>query len=737
MKTEDIKMLNVDKICNHLDCTEEELAKLMGVSKEDLCKYKNDTLKIPPELLMKLSNETGLLPNDLLTQQARTTMSALSANPKNTWKMAQETKNSLKDYVKTGLATFENTNEESIKKELGKLNDCVKMLRKPKISFAGRSDAGKSTLINTLLSTDKMPAKWTATTSIAVHIKHIDDRPEFIKEDVCILRQLDNSEWNDLYIDDEKYFKKYLIESGDFSLLESYGTHQGNTDNVNKASSAVVFIDSPLLKDCDILDLPGFAVNNEDDEKHKFYTQQNQTDILIYLSLSNGFLQKGDLQYISECLRCLNPIELKGANNVEPLENLFIVASQAGTIDGGNMTELKDILDRRCSALAAVLSNSGEIGSEVLTYRSKITGYKYNLQSLRKRFFTFEMKQARLCKEFINAFNKTAEKLPKTIQEDFYQNIQVVLEESKKIIKNKIGEYKLIVGNSEKYSALLRSIKDNEPARKIEQEEKKKAMLSLIESLKKSSVQDIISEYNDMTDIDRMTAMMDSFGCKNDPNSKEEFATYFNNQLKSRIEKIVDSSNKKYKDNLDDYLKDYSLSFENYKFSSDVTLSFNAQGVFRDGLKGLVSIGVAGASAMWLSTSTTAFIATVFGASLGLTPLLVTLGVFGIGIGAVGRALKSILDKVFWEKNFAKALAKEYSKKDFIWKIRDGMDEYWNNTKNSFIAACDNVEEEWQKKIDEYELLADEEALPELKNKLEDAKNGLSFYEQIPTECND
>lgn len=728
-------MLNVEKICNHLGCTEEELSKQMGVSLEELYKYKNDTLKMSPELLMKLVNETGLLPCDL-TQPTDENRISFSSAPKNTWKSAQEAKNSLKEYINDGLIAFENTSEEALKKELRKINDCVKMLRKPKISFAGQSDTGKSTLINTLLNTDKMPAKWTPTTSIAVHIKHIDDRPNFIKENVCIFGQVNNSDWNDLHLDDEKYCNQYMLESGDFSLLELYGTHQGKIDNAKTASSAVVFIDSPLLKDCDILDLPGFAVNDEDDEKHKFYTQNSQTDILIYLSRSNGFLQDGDLQYISECLRHLRPIEENGVNNLEPLENLFIIASQSNAINGGNMTELNEILDRRCLALSSVLCDSITGNDEILSYRSKITGYKYNYQTLRKRFFTFEKNQQRLCKDFLNAFNKTVEKLPQTIQENFCDNMRKLIEESKIILKNKVNEYESVVGSSEKYINLLRSIKDNEPTRKLEQEEKKKAMLSLIETLKKSSVQDIISEYNDITDIDRMTAMMDSFGCKNKKTSKEEFTTYFNNRLKSRIEKIVDSSNEKYKNNLDEYLKDYSLSFENYKFSSDVNLSFDTQGAFQEGLKGLVSIGVAGASAMWLSTSTTAFIATVFGAGLGLTPLLATLGVLGIGFGAIGMTLKSIFKALVWKKDFAKALAKEYNKKDFVGKMKAGMDEYWNNTKDSFLAACDNVEEEWQKKIDEYEHLADEDALPELKNKLEDAKSGLDFYEHIPTEYN-
>ena len=48
-----------------------------------------------------------------------------------------------------------------------------------------------------------MPAKWTPTTSIVVHIKHIDDRPAYIDEEVCIFKDNVDGQgaWNDKKLD--------------------------------------------------------------------------------------------------------------------------------------------------------------------------------------------------------------------------------------------------------------------------------------------------------------------------------------------------------------------------------------------------------------------------------------------------------------------------------------------------------------------------------------------------------
>ncbi len=61
-----------------------------------------------------------------------------------------------------------------------------KSLLKPKLAIVGMSDVGKSHLTNALLGTSKIPSDWSPMTSINIYIKHIEDRPNFLTEEVII-----------------------------------------------------------------------------------------------------------------------------------------------------------------------------------------------------------------------------------------------------------------------------------------------------------------------------------------------------------------------------------------------------------------------------------------------------------------------------------------------------------------------------------------------------------------------
>jgi ribosome biogenesis GTPase A len=64
----------------------------------------------------------------------------------------------------------------------------IELIKKPKVAFLGRSDAGKSSIINSLLGVDKMPVSWTPVTSIVVYIKHIEDRPAYMENSTYIFK---------------------------------------------------------------------------------------------------------------------------------------------------------------------------------------------------------------------------------------------------------------------------------------------------------------------------------------------------------------------------------------------------------------------------------------------------------------------------------------------------------------------------------------------------------------------
>lgn len=722
--------LDIERIKQQTGETEEEFAETMGIMVDELRQYCNGTLQLPGELLSRICQHTGLQPfaGGIFVNENSTTFTSRSIDPNDTYEPSQMAKSSLVEYIKQGVSEFE---EETVKIEIEKIQKCVNTLRKPRISFAGQSDTGKSTLINALLGAERMPAKWTPTTSIVVYIKHIDDKPDFIKEDVWIFGKKSNESWDDARLNDEAYCDSFLIVKGDYSLLSEFGTHQHEKEHEQIASSAVAFIDSPLLKNCDILDLPGFAATSEDDALHCFNTQKNVTDILIYLSRSNGFLQDRDLDYLRECLKSLRPVEKVGVNSLGKLGNLFVIASQAGAVNNGNHTELKEILDIRCKALCAgyALAASDKKSKNLLPFRSEKTGYDYNEQDFRARFFTYEKNQPRLCKQFNNDFKKLAEALPQSLHNDFCNTLKEMVASSNGIISKRVEEWDSLLKEKAKYMELVREIEAKEPARRVERSEKVNEMLNTIEYLGTSTKQEIQSMYNQTINTEYLVDLIERSGVKNKKDDKTDFASAVNELVSNRVQSILAEKTKEYGDTLAGYLKAYSGSFTEYSSDKDIDVKFDAVNSFA---LGLVSLSALGATAAWLATSFTAWSVSVLGTLAGWSAILTVGGVWGIAIGALIAGVVALVKAFTWKKDFAKQIVKAYQKEKYLDKVFKDVGKYWADTKTSFTEASERVEEDWQKHIAEYKSIADEKNIPILEAKIAEAKRGMDFFTKMP-----
>lgn len=722
--------LDMEKIMQQVGCTESEFSEEMGISLADLRDYCEGSKQLTGELLSKMCRYTGLMPSegDIFKCDNPTLFIAHSIKPSDTYEPSQQAKRNLISYIQQGFTEF---HEDTVLTEIKKVQRCISTLRKPRISFAGQSDTGKSTLINALLGADKMPAKWTPTTSIVVHIKHIDDRPSFMSEAVWIFGKKSDEQWDDARLNDEVYCNDFLIAKGDFSLLQDFGTHQSETESRPVASSAVAFIDSPLLKDCDILDLPGFAATSEDDALHRFNTQTNVTDILLYLSRANGFLQDRDLDYLHECLKSLRPIEKAGRNGIDKLENLFIIASQAGSVNNGNNSELTEIMDRRCKALcdSYALAAKETNSDSLLPFRSIYTGYNYSETDFRKRFFTYEKDMSRLCKNFDTAFTKLAENLPKALHQEFVSSLKAIANDSNAIIRKRIEEWLDLFTNKAKYADLVREIKQKEPVRLIERKEKNAEMISLIAACCISAKQETQTAYDTTINTDHLISLMETLGVKNKKSSKEDFSTSVNEVLSRKIQDTMHTQAEYYAKHLDEYLSDYAKSLNQYSSKNGVNVDFDTTNSFA---LGLTSLGALGASAAWLASSVTAFSVSIFGAYAGWGALLAVGGAIGVALGSVIAGLIALVKAFTWKRDLARSIVKTYQNEKYLETIFNDIDQYWADTKSSFITASDRVEQDWQDRIVEYESIADEKNIPALEAKIAEARKGLDFFTKIP-----
>lgn len=143
-------------------------------------------------------------------------------------------------------------------------------LSKLKIAFVGASNAGKTTIIASLLGIDAdgrwLPTSWQRETNAVCLIRHIDDRPKGNSN-----RVLAFGEYKDIESG------KTPLETGGYELLEKYTSHSKTPET--KAGALLIYADAPVLKNCDLIDMPGYRSTTPNDvpertEEEKAYDKR-------------------------------------------------------------------------------------------------------------------------------------------------------------------------------------------------------------------------------------------------------------------------------------------------------------------------------------------------------------------------------------------------------------------------------------------------------------------------------
>ena len=298
MVNETLKQIRV----NVLGFSVEEMARKLNMSVSEYERMENER-PIPSLILVKVAQAVGMPIEDLLNVQKE----EIKFDIKDEWISIYD--------IERNLSKFLIANREYIDSEplLGLLKN---MVRKPKVAFVGRSDVGKSTLINTLLGNDALPVSWTPTTSIIVYVKHIQDKPSYIDDNVLIFHAGEENElWDDAKLQEREYTESFLSASGDYSLLLDYGARQGRKFEDTNAASAVVFVDSDILKNCDLVDLPGYGTGDREMDD-SLLAKMKGADILVYMSLANAFMSENHSYGAAACRHCYGLFEKKSGNMV-------------------------------------------------------------------------------------------------------------------------------------------------------------------------------------------------------------------------------------------------------------------------------------------------------------------------------------------------------------------------------------------------------------------------------------
>lgn len=721
---------------NVLKMTQGDFAKLLDVRQDYVSRMEKNPEAIDLSLLLKIASATGTTLDELVGYKKELPQ-ALMVN--NTWEPSSYIKSTMLDYIKVRMKDLK-IDDNSHTKIVEELRNIINStLRKPTVAIVGMSDAGKSTLINALIGQEKMPASWTPTTSISVHIKHIEDRPSFIQDEAWVFKGVKNEGFDVHKLHNQAYSEKHKIASGKVNILSDYGTRQG-AKFLEEASAAVVFVDSPILQLCDLVDLPGFGTGDRENDDVLARKSNDFADIVIYLSIANGFLRGTDIEFIKNSINALPVLENK-ANNLAPLNNLFVIASHAHTV--GNKGDLTNILDAGSKRLY------NEIPEEIWKNRMEASGYPYKEQHLRKRFYTYTKDMPHLRADFEQELKQLLEMLPEMINEKSISSIQTFMLSQKMEIQKEIDTYYKMLKKKEELKQRFSKMKDNEPHRMNEMHQSRMTVLGKIKDLRLESIQLMEDIYSEIISVDNIVDTIKKQGYKKKKDDMERLGGFLSSKLQAQLQNILKNKSEDLKEVIEQYIADFDNSIKN---QDDIELGgydipFDSVKVFASGLAGVATFG---GLAIWASTlgNLGAYILvakgvsvlsavgiSVAGGTAGAASFVAALG----GPVTLGIALAIIVGlSVFafasggWQKSIAKKIVKEYGKQDALQKFTMQINKFWDDTLSEFETAADHLDEEWEQKLEKLVHEIDSYSSEDIEASIFKAKKLVDFLDSIP-----
>ena len=695
-----------------LHMSQTEFADLMGKSQNTISRWEKAPHSITLEVLYGISEKTAYSVTDLLN---------ISNSIGKPWKCDGSKANCLYDLKEKLLQSLSRLKQLDSELNISGLNynnfsnklrniyrNALNKIHKPTITFLGNSDVGKSTLINSIIGHDVLPAGWTPITSLMIYVKHIEDKPKFLKDDSAIVVtspikcQPIKIDW----LTDEKYFQASCIESGSIAILEKYGSREGNMykDRYTDAEAAVVYVDAPILKLCTLLDLPGFGTSDDVNDDLKAAEGKQNADIFVYMSLAAAFMRGTDITYLKDILDRMKPLENK-QNGLEPLSNLFVIASQAHSIKSNSNKTVKEELNH-------ILLDGANRMNRVLpeTYwkdRSEYLGIHYDKDAFVKRFFSFTRDEKALSSEFKLKLIDLLETWPTKLHEEVSNGLNQATKLLYGELEDELKSLRSFRINKEKAVEYFEKLQNERQTVYKKSEEFIKNLVEKIDFFKKESIVDFKESYDNTINKNHIISIIDQKNFKNRKKDKEELQNYLNNTLKQKLDNICN----RYSDKLSDYLNE-ELGKLNFDPFNKVGI-FDYKRAFVSTLAGLSTygaltayIGTLGNLGGYILVTQAVGVLSSLGISIGggavATSLVSSIGgpiTIVIGIAVLTGLAISVLTGRNWNIKFAERTVKAYKDSNVREKYCDALGNWWNETEKAINK--DKMIEEYETQLAE------------------------------------
>lgn len=693
--------------------TQAEVANSLGISQSQVSRYEHSPATVPMGIAVKWLQIFGV---DIATAMSAPTPSLQAIDPGTPYAELYHRLNLLNQYIDVAPPA-ETLDLQTQLATPQKLKEQLKLYKqKPNVVLTGGFDAGKSHMANALLGSKNLPVGYQPATRVITFIRHIEDRPEWFKKDVLIFNEKfwlkdekDKQIIDLLLLDDKERCTQYCLQSGSFDILQKYGVHGSNEDI--SAHAAVVYMDSPLLQACNLIDLPGYS--DQPDEVSKDVEKANSAaqiaDVLLYASPAKGHINGQDMIRLGSLLRSL-PTPENECNNFPTLGNLFIVATHADPSISDE--QLKEIPDKAAKRL------HNNLGETVIKRRIELTNRAITEEDLQKRFFTFWSERSDRCQNLFNELTHIlSEFLPQARMCRVEREIKAIKEDNTKKYESQIEAYKKTFCDIDLQRTQLQALEENESARKQETQQKRNKVNQRINELKKDTSNSFRTYLEQLLNVDAVEQIIRN-KYTDEKEAKEYLAGYLVEQLQNEAENIIKTNSEKLRPEIEAFLDSYQealLKLPNLDIS--IKIPFDAKGAFLGGLAGLGSFGALATWAAALGNLGGYILVAKFvsllsalgigfgfsGGTAGIMAFVATIGgpfVLGIGLAAALAFSVWSLFGESWQKRLAKQTVKYFEEQRVCEKFIEGTDQFWQDTTNGFKEGADAVEVGWKKYLE-------------------------------------
>jgi DNA-binding XRE family transcriptional regulator len=727
--------LNLKAIREKLHLTQSELAAALEVGQETISRLEKNPKNMSVELFMKLCQVANMLPNDLLNHFKLAKPKVMQVP--NVYKESLENKKRFNQYITEHQELLNVRLEGGMGNQ--KINELATLINtyssKPLVALFGPSDAGKSTLINSLTGIETLLSQWTPTTSATVYLKHIEDKPAWMGTDEVAIFRAESKEngWNFRKLENDAYCQKYKIVTGDYELLQEY-CNRNSSEIYKEVDSAVVYLDSPLLMACDLVDLPGFGTEELKDTIQSQRARE-QADIVLFLCQSNSFFNKmNDIVFLKEVIR-----NLAATNNerMPLLSNLFIIASQAHIVE--------DSIDKVLSRGRDVISQ--QMSEEVIEQFFNTTKEHF-VGALANRFFTYSLEKSSLRSDFEEDFKKVlVEVLPPIKHEELNHAVEQFKQEAAVFYENQIKKYEAILSNQEQAKVQYEHKIATKNASIEEILQKKNQLIKQIDVLSHKGIQELRDWESLTLTKSRLISLINDK--QYDKKKAQEFLpSNLSDLYYAKLQEILRSSTDIIQEDITTFFKEVegianSIVKINIKGKS---IPFDFRGAVTGGFAGATVLGALG---FWASTvgNLGGYILVAKGVSL-LSALGISVGgtaaaasfvsiiggpiTLGIGI-ALGTFF--LIKGIFgdgWKDRLSSQLIKAFKKENVLQSYEKTITKYWVDTKDALDIIVENIIEKTEEQLEQLREIIEAENVDEIRARIAYSNKLKSLFEGLP-----